>query len=251
MKQSIWIVGGSSGIGLELVKIWLLKGNNVVVSSRNATHAKELLALQSAYRSELEIVDIDVRSKESVKESVAQAWERFDGIDLWFYNAGLYEVMSTDAWKLEHFESMMEVNYMGAVRIMNAVLPYFEAQKFGKWIWNASLSSYFGLPYGGGYSAPKAALLNLAESIQPEMVKKGIALQVINHGFVKTRLTEKNSFDMPQLMLPDEAAKRIVKEIEKPYRFEIHFPFKLSFFLLLLRTVPYKISLAITKRMLS
>ena len=250
MSQRIWIVGASSGIGLELVKIWLSQGHFVVASARNASSTKALLSLKYIYEAQLQIVDMDVTSMDSVKKAVPQAWKRFDGLDIWFYNAAVYEVMSVKEWNVAHFEAMMQVNYMGAVRVMSEIVPYFEAQNSGRWIWNASLSSYFGLPLGGGYSAPKAALANLAEALQPELSAKGIQLQIINHGFVKTRLTEKNSFEMPELMSPEQAAQNIAKEIEKAYRFEIHFPFKLSAFLQVLRLIPYKLSLALTKKML-
>ncbi|HEY9129850.1 MAG TPA: SDR family NAD(P)-dependent oxidoreductase [Sulfurovum sp.] len=250
MKERIWIVGGSSGIGLELVKIWLESGHPVIASAQNASHAKELMALKHIYESKLQIIDIDVTSMESVSKAVHQAWKRFGGIDIWFYNAAVYEVMSINQWNIAHFESMVQVNYLGAVRVMTELIPYFEMQKNGRWVWNASLSSYFGLPLGGGYSAPKAALVNLAESLQPELKAKGINLQIINHGFVKTKLTEKNTFEMPELMEPEEAAQRIIDGIGKQDRFEIHFPFKLSTVLQFLRILPYRISLALTKKML-
>lgn len=250
MKQRIWIVGGSSGIGLELVKKWLESGNQVIVSAQNASDTKELLALKQIYESKLQIIDIDVTSQESVTKAVSQAWKRFEGIDLWFYNAAVYEVMAIKEWKVEHFEAMMNVNYLGVVRVMTELVPYFESQQSGRWIWNGSLSSYFGLPLGGGYSAPKAAMLNLAEALQPELKEKGIALQVINHGFVKTKLTAKNTFEMPELMEPEDAAGRILEGIEKKDRFEIHFPFKLSKVLQLLRLLPYRWSLSITKKMM-
>lgn len=250
MKERIWIVGGSNGIGLELVKEWLNKERNVVVSARHASHSKELLALKTIYETSLQLVDMDVTSMDSVKKAVPEVWRRYEGIDLWFYNAATYEVMSVDEWHMDHFEEMTQINYLGAVRVMTEIIPYFKKQKKGRWIWNSSLSSYFGLPLGGGYSAPKAALLNLAEALQPELKQLGINLQVINHGFVKTRLTRKNKFEMPQLMLPVEAAKNIIKAIGKPYHFEIHFPFGLSTFLQLLRLIPYRLSLAITKKMI-
>ncbi|HSR74446.1 MAG TPA: SDR family NAD(P)-dependent oxidoreductase, partial [Sulfurovum sp.] len=241
MQKRIWIVGASSGIGLELVKIWLSEGHFVVASARNASSTKELLALKHIYDAQLQVIDIDVTSMDSVSKAVPQAWKRFNGLDIWFYNAAVYEVMSVKEWNVDHFESMMQINYMGAVRLMSELLPYFEKNGGGRWIWNASLSSYFGLPLGGGYSAPKAALLNLAESLQPELSAKGIQLQVINHGFVKTRLTEKNSFDMPELMTTEEAAEHIINGINHSDRFEIHFPFKLSTFLQVLRLLPYRI----------
>jgi short-subunit dehydrogenase len=187
---------------------------------------------------------------ESVVKATEQALKRFKGIDLWFYNAAVYEVMSVKEWQVKHFEAMMQVNFLGAVRVMTELMPYFEEQKTGRWVWNASLSSYFGLPLGGGYSAPKAALVNLAESLHPELKSKGIDLKIINHGFVKTKLTEKNTFEMPELMEPEEAAKKIIQGIEKKDRFEIHFPFKLSTVLQLLRILPYRMSLALTKKML-
>lgn len=249
MKKRIWIVGGSSGIGLELVKKWLEQSHFVVASARHASHTKELFALKQIYDTQLQIVDIDVTSQDSVSKAVYQAWRRFDGLDVWFYNAAVYEVMSVEEWNVAHFQAMMQVNYLGAVRVMTELIPYFEAQKSGRWIWNASLSSYFGLPLGGGYSAPKAALVNLAEALQPELIQKGIALQVINHGFVKTRLTQKNTFEMPELMSPEYTAQRIIDETQKAYRFEIHFPFKLSTFLQALRIFPYRISLWLTKKL--
>jgi short-subunit dehydrogenase len=250
MNQRIWIVGASSGIGIELVKKWLLEGHFVVASARHASDTKDLLALKHIYNINLQIVDIDVTSMDSVSKAVYQAWRRFDGLDVWFYNAAVYEVMAIKEWNVAYFDAMMQVNYMGAVKVMSEIVPYFEAQKSGRWIWNASLSSYFGLPLGGGYSAPKAALVNLAEALQPELKEKGIELQVINHGFVKTRLTQKNTFDMPELMSPEDAAEKIAYEIQKPYHFEIHFPFKLSTFLQTLRIIPYNLALALTKKML-
>ena len=250
MKKKIWIVGGSSGIGLELVKLWIKEDAHLIVSARNASTNEYLSTLQKAYPDSLYLLDIDVTDNNSVCTAVKKAWNVYEGIDLWFYNAGAYETMQSQEWKIEHFEQMMQVNYLGAIRVMNEVLPYFQAQEKGRWVFNLSLSSYFGLPYGGGYSAPKAALLNLCESIQPELLEKNIQVQVINHGFVKTRLTAKNDFDMPQVMLPEEAAKQIFEGLKQPYKFEIRFPFALSLSLRILRLLPYKISLALSKKAL-
>lgn len=250
MNRRIWLVGGSSGIGLELLKLLLLNDYEVILSSRHASSSENLLALESEFPRTLKLLDMDVADAADVKEKTVLAYDAFDGLDLWFYNAGAYEVMSLAQWNLEHFEQMNEVNYLGAVRIMNALLPYFKTQGSGRWVWNLSLSSYFGLPLGGGYSAPKAALMNLAEALQPELLQEGIELQIINHGFVKTRLTAKNSFEMPQLMEPSEAAEKIFEGLNKAYRFEIRFPFKLGLFLRMLRFLPYKIALRLTQKML-
>jgi len=250
MSKRIWMVGGSSGIGLELVKLWLLNGDRLIVSARHACANEMLQALAEVYPDSLKLIDLDVTDQDSINKAVKEAWKLYQGLDVWFYNAGAYETMKVDEWKFEHFKQMNTVNYLGAVNLMTELFPLFEAQGNGRWVCNLSLSSYIGLPHGGGYSAPKAALLNLAESIQPELLEKNIQLQVINHGFVKTRLTSKNDFEMPQLMEPETAAKKIFEGLKKPYAFEIRFPFTLSLFLRTLRILPYRLSLALTKKAL-
>lgn len=249
-KKIIWIVGGSSGIGLELVKLCLASNYKVVVSSRNCEDNPSLNKLKNQYENNISLLNLDASSKENINAVVKKAWSIFGKIDIWFYNAGAYEVMNIDSWDITKYEQMNEVNYLGVVRLMNELLNYFKEQKSGHWVWNCSLSSYFGLPQGGGYSAPKAALVNLAEALHPELNLINIKLQIINHGFVKTRLTDKNSFEMPQLMTPLFTAKKILEGIEKQNSFEIRFPFALSLFLRILRFLPYKVSLALTKKMI-
>lgn len=249
-SKRIWLIGGSSGIGLELTKILLTKNYKVIVSSRTASKNTQLLDLQKEYNQSLYLLDFDATSTTKIKDKITEAWNVYDGIDIWFYNAGSYEVMDIHQWDYEKFSLMNSTNYLAVINVMTNITPYFLKQKQGKWIWNLSLSTYFGLPKGGGYSAPKAALLNLAQSIHPELKSNNIHLQVINHGFVKTRLTQKNDFEMPELMEVDFAAKKIFEEIEKSDCFEIRFPFKLRLFLQFLSLIPYKYSLAITKRML-
>lgn len=251
MSKRIWIVGASSGIGLELVKLWLQKGNQLIVSSQQAKQNETLLHLQEKYPNHLALINLNVIVEtKSLKSTVEKAFNHYDGLDIWFYNVGTYHVMSVEHLNIDHFIEMNHSNYLGAVKLMTLLMPYFLQQGSGKWIWNLSLSTYFGLPQGGGYSAPKTALLNLAQSIQPELIQKNIQLQVINHGFVKTRLTAKNSFEMPQLMQKEEATKNIFHAINKPYQFEIRFPLALSLTLRLLSLLPYKWSLYLTRKTL-
>ena len=247
-NKTIWIVGGSSGIGLELVKLCLKNNYNIVVSSRNSLKTKELLNLKNTLPEQIHILDLDVTNKENIKEKVKEAWNCFNGIDIWFYNAGSYDVMNIDSWDSEKFEQMNEVNYLGVTRLMTELIPYFKNSNKGHWVWNSSLSSYFGLPHAGAYSAPKAALVNLAQSIQPELSSLNIKLQIINHGFVKTKLTDKNKFEMPQLMEASFTAAKILNGIENSTSFEIRFPFILSLVLRIINLLPYSLALALTKR---
>lgn len=247
--KRVWIVGGSSGIGLELVKIFLENKKKVIASSRAASQNRDLQFLQKKYPNNLYLLNLDV-TKENFQNEVQIAWSVYDGLDCWFYNAASYEVMDIESWDMEKFLQMNSTNYLGAVKLMIELAPFFKKQGFGKWIWNLSLSTYFGLPKGGAYSAPKAALLNLAQAIHPELKEKNITLQIINHGFVKTRLTAKNDFEMPQVMSSEFTAKSIYTKIQKNNSFEIRFPFRLSMFLRLLSILPYRLSLALTRKML-
>ena len=90
-----------------------------------------------------------------------------------------------------------------------------------------SVAGYSGLPKAIGYGASKAALIHLAENLRIDLAQTGIKVQLVSPGFVKTRLTDKNSFDMPFIMQVDAAAERITEGI-KSNRFEIHFPRRFS-----------------------
>ncbi|MBE0492695.1 MAG: SDR family NAD(P)-dependent oxidoreductase [Sulfurospirillum sp.] len=250
MVQVVWIIGGSEGIGFELCKIYLAQNHTLIVSARDTHNSKNLLALKKQYPQSLYLIDIDVSETKSVQEATQKVSSIYGAIDICVYNAGLYEKMQLLDWKVASFEAMAQVNYLGAVRVIDALVPIFLEQKKGHLVFNISIASYFGLAYGGGYSAPKAALLNLCESLQPELKSKAIKLQVINHGFVKTRLTQKNDFEMPQLLEPKEAAQKIYHGVMHTKSFEIKFPWALTRFISFLRLLPYTLSLKLTQRLL-
>jgi len=248
-NKKIWIVGGSQGIGLALTQRLLKQNNKLVVSARHTTENVELNNLYKTYAKQLVLIDMDVTNKNSIDKAILQAWSAFNGLDIWVYNAGAYQAMTINEWDIEQFELTNQVNYLGAVRMMQPLITLFKDQGHGTWLWNVSLSSDFGLPYGGAYSAPKAALQNLAESIYPELARENIALKVINHGFVKTRLTAKNDFAMLGLMEPEAAAQQICKALSAN-RFETRFPFNLAFILGLIKRLPKSWALYLTTKML-
>jgi short-subunit dehydrogenase len=249
-----------------MVRQLLEQQSYVVASARNAENHPELLKLKESYTDHLTLLDCDVTQTQNLPTLCDQAWSFFGGLDSWVYNVGTYHPMRLAEWDLAQFDLMTQTNYSGAVHLMHALLPKFkqalieqpqyhspktpaEIQK-NQWLLNVSLASDFGLPYGGGYSAPKAALMNLAESLQPELAEAGIHLKVVNHGFVKTRLTAKNDFAMLGLMEPKDAAKKIIQSL-KEKRFESRFPFSLALVLGTIKRLPKSWAMAITKRMLT
>ena len=97
------------------------------------------------------------------------------------------------------------------------------ARRSGHLSWIASVAGYIGLPKAAAYGPTKAALINLAESLYPEMREKGVSVSVINPGFVETPLTQQNDFEMPFLMKPEDAARRTIEGLAAG-RFEVAYP---------------------------
>jgi len=165
-------------------------------------------------------------------------------------NAGDYEPMPLADYDIALFERLNRVNYLGPVNVLGAVLPLMRDAGGGQCLINASASGLVGLPKAAPYSAPKAAAIHLAEALQPEAARWGVSLRVINPGFVRSRLTDKNDFHMPGLMEPGQAARRIVDQLDGR-SFEIGFPRRLIWPLKLMRCLPASWRLGITRRMVA
>ena len=109
------------------------------------------------------------------------------------------------------------------------------------------LAGYRGLPTAAAYGASKAAVIHLMEAIRFDLEPLGVGVTVINPGFVKTPLTDRNRHPMPFLIGADDAAERIVRGLERG-RKEIHFPAPFSWSLKLLRVLPYPAYELVMKR---
>lgn len=133
---------------------------------------------------------------------------------------------------------------------LEAVLPRLIARKSGRVMIVASMAGYRGLPTAAAYGASKAALINMAEALRPELIGKGVVLQLINPGFVKTPLTAKNTFEMPFLISAEEAADAILCGM-RGNRFEIAFPTTFTWLMKLMRIIPDCIYFHITRRIAS
>ena len=127
---------------------------------------------------------------------------------------------------------------MGVVNCLAALAPRMIARKAGHLSWIASVAGYMGLPKAAAYGPTKAALINLGESLYPEMKLKGVQVSVINPGFVATPLTAQNDFEMPFLMQPADAARRSIDGLASG-RFEIAYPTRFVAILKSIRALPY------------
>lgn len=233
----VWLVGASSGIGRALALRLVTDGWRLAVSARGADALQRLVVQAGAAR--VRAYPLDVTEAGRVREVVSRVERDMGSIDIALLNAGDYEPMPLEAFDSALFRRLMEVNYLGVVHCLDALLPVMRARARGQILVTASVAGYRGLPQAAPYGASKAALINLAESLQPEMARAGITLRLINPGFVDTPLTRKNAFSMPFLITPERAAAHIAGKLERG-GFEISFPRLFVWQLKLLRCLPYR-----------
>ncbi len=224
-----WIIGASEGLGRALADALGRQGAHLILSARNADRLGEICAALPNARS----IPMDVTDLESVRGAVAQAGP-VDGL---VYNAGAYDPMRSPDWNTEAALAMSDVNYLGAVRVLGETAPGFVQAGRGEITLIGSLAGYHGLPAAIGYGASKAALISLAETMRHDLAGTGVTVRIVNPGFIKTRLTEKNSFKMPMLMTPEDAAARVVKAMSRR-RFRTDFPAPFSWVIRLIDYLP-------------
>jgi len=185
----------------------------------------------------------DVKTTLRTAQAIRAAFGRIDRI---VFLAAAYAPMKVDSLDMTVTKGVVDVNLGGAFNLVHAVLPILKSQKSrGQLALCGSVAGYIGLPGGQPYSATKAAIINLAESLHAES-KSLIDVKLISPGFVRTPLTDKNDFEMPMMIAPEQAAKEIADGL-LTRRFEIHFPRKFTTFLKILRLLPYSLSLRLTR----
>ncbi|OED50522.1 short-chain dehydrogenase [Rhodobacteraceae bacterium (ex Bugula neritina AB1)] len=227
--KTVWLVGASHGLGREIARLLDREGARLILSARSAAALQDLAReLTQAKPLPMDVTDMG---------SVAQAARLAGTVDVVIYNAGAYEPMRTQDWDTGAALKMSDVNYNGAVRVLGQVLPDFVKAGRGDIALIGSLAGYRGLPAAIGYAASKAALISLAETMRHDLTGTGVTVRIINPGFIKTRLADKNSFAMPQIMAPELAAGHVVAALQSR-RFRTDFPRPFSWAIKLLHLLP-------------
>ena len=163
------------------------------------------------------------------------------------YCAGHYKAMRATEFDLGEMQRHLQVNYIGALHLLEAVLKPVISQGHGHISLVSSVAGYRGLPRAMAYGPTKAALQQLAETLFLDLRPLGIGVSVINPGFVATPLTAGNAFSMPALLTPEQAATHILSGWARG-RFDIHFPKRFTLWLKLLRLLPYRAYFAAVRR---
>lgn len=202
-----WIVGASAGLGKAVAGELSKLGAEVILSARDGD---ELEKVAAGLPGKASTVTVDVADP----ESVAQASEAAGEIDGMVYLAGVYWPMKAAEFDGEKAANMLDVNLTGAARVLGHVLPPMVERDRGHIVLTGSLSGFRGLPGASGYGASKAGIMSLAETLYADLRTTGVDIQLVNPGFIKTRLTEKNDFRMPFIMEPEAAARLYVDHMQ-------------------------------------
>lgn len=240
----VWIVGASSGIGAALARMLLAQGARVALSARSRTALERMAESHGGSALALPLDVTDAGAFEPALQRMVAAW---GGVDLVLLCAGDHHPVR--AWELEAGAArrLVEVNLNGVLNGLPAVVRQLLQQKSGGIAIVSSVAGYGGLPTSLVYGATKAALINLAETLYLDLAPRGIGVYLVNPGFVKTPLTDKNTFRMPALISAGEAAAEILAGLARG-AFEIHFPRRFTWWLKVLRLLPYRWYFALVHR---
>lgn len=243
--NTVWITGASSGIGLELARQMQTHGAKVAISARSSDKLSAIAAENDA----LCAAPLDVTDHAASLNTVAHIEDNIGPIDLAVLNAGLWSPMKVRELDRDAIEQAMQVNYMGVINALDALLPRMRMRGRGHIAIVASVAGYRGLPKSIAYGPTKAALINLAETLRAELSGSGITVSIINPGFVDTPMTRVNDFPMPGMISADKAADYMMKGLLRK-QFEIAFPKRFAFVMKALRILPDSLFFFLAKRML-
>ena len=177
--KTLLITGGSSGIGLATVQLFVSKGWIVFELSRSGVSSTSVTHIHC-----------DVTDESSVQNAVAQVMQHTDTIDVVISNAGFGISGPIEFTSIEEAQKQFDVNLFGAVRLTKAVLPILRNQGYGRIIYTSSVAADLSIPYQSFYSASKSALNAIALALANEVRSFGIQVGVLMPGDVATGFTD-------------------------------------------------------------
>ena len=244
-KKTIWITGGSTGIGKALAIKFANKGWNVAISARRENLLQEI----SNKHENIHGFPVDVTDKIMCKQTFEQIKNKFENIDICFFSTGTWDPKKEKDIDVEQIENVFKVNFFGTLNSIKAVEEYFKNRKMGTITIVSSIAGYRGLPNSTGYGPSKSALNNLAESLYFDFKRSNVRVCLVSPGFIKTPMTDKNDFKMPFLKTTDYAAEKIYDGLVNKNIFEIHFPKSLTLILKILSFLPSSIYFSLVGKM--
>ena len=208
-------------------------GVKVAVSARSVDKLAELAALNPGIKA----YPLDVTDQAAAARTCDAIHADLGSIDLVIMNAGVWRPMGAAHYDGAAAVESMNVNYNGVVWPLASLIPKMIERKAGHIALVASVAGYRGLAQSSAYAPTKAALINLAECLKPDLARYGVKISIVNPGFVDTPMTRVNTFPMPFMITAPDAAARIISGLKRG-RYEIAFPWPTVMTLKLFRLLP-------------
>lgn len=231
--RAVFITGGTTGIGMELAKLYLSQGWKVGVCGRDRQKFVENF---TAHQDNISFYGVDVSDRINLKAAIAD-FSKSIGLDLLIANAGIGYKFKTKIPDFEYSYKMVNVNFLGVMYSFEAALEVMIPRGKGQLVAISSIAGYNGLPGVSAYSATKAAVTKYAESLHLDLRQFNIAVTTICPGFVETPLTSNNRHSMPFIMTAPKAAMKIAHAIEKK-KMIFAFPFIFASFVRFISILP-------------
>lgn len=228
--RRVLVTGATSGLGLGMAVELGRRGWRVAVTGRRRG---KLAAAAEAVRAAGAVclpLEGSVTEPETVRAHYARIREEWGGLDWAILNAGVGDKLNAREFRAENYRWTFETNVLGAAHWLEAVIPDMVKAGQGTIAGVSSLAGYRGLPSTGAYSASKAALITMLESVRVDLAGTGVRVVTVCPGFVKSEMTDRNDpKDMPFLLETEDGVRRILAGIERGDRL-VHFPWQLSWF---------------------
>jgi len=226
-NKTVMITGASSGIGKGLALEIAARGGRLGLIARREDVLNEIADEIRARKRTAIAVAADVRDANAMKGAADRVRAELGPIDVLIVNAGVGTTDHVNRLDPRQVADVININVLGAVNTVAAVLPEMIERKSGHLVAIASLAGYRGLPKSAAYSASKAALSSFFESLRIDLRHTGVTVSIIYPGFIKTPLTSGRQAKMPYLMELDDGVKKIVTAIEKRKK-SYAFPWQLA-----------------------
>ena len=202
--KSVWLITGAGrGMGVDIVRAALAAGHAVVASGRNTTAVAEAVGDAD----DLFVVELDVTSLASAEAGVRAAVDRFGHIDVLVNNAGNFHAGFFEELTPEQIERQLTTSLVGPMNVTRAVLPVMREQRSGAVVTITSTAGIVGQEFCSAYAASKFGLEGWMESLRFEVEPFGIRTTIVEPGFFRTTLLEKESTTYAELSIDDYAER--------------------------------------------
>lgn len=264
-KRTVWVIGGSSGLGLATVKGLNNSGFNVVAGARSFKNTENVS--KDIINSSINLIPLDVTDESSRNNFTEEALKLFPKVDALVYCAGTLLFGPCEFTTCNEYSSIMNTNFIGTVAMVQQILPVFRKQNYGKIILFSSINGLLGIPFQSAYVASKHAIEGYAECLTQELSAFNIEVCLIEPGdhksgsqkyrteynyksqdnvYIKNydKAVDKIHYDESNGSSPDILGKNIAKLIMKK-----HLPFRLiisstdqKFAVWIHRFLPYRLT---------